>query len=96
MSTKLYVGNLPFSMNEDDLKELFSSVGKVFTVKIVTNHQDGRSRGYGFVEMSNGFEADQAVTQLNGKEILGRFVRVDRAKSSQTTMPRRPQPAASL
>jgi RNA recognition motif-containing protein len=76
-------------MNEKDLKSFFSTVGKVSTVKVVVNLLDGKSRGYGFVEMSNGFEADQAVAKLNGQEILGRFVRVDRAKSCQQTFLRR-------
>jgi len=76
MSKKLYVGNLSWGTTEEALKELFSSFGNVITATIITDHQTGRSRGFGFVEMEN---ADEAVHALNGKEFQGRSIKVSEA-----------------
>lgn len=92
MVRKVYVGNLPFSLTETALKDLFSQFGTVETVKIVTNAFDGRSKGFGFVEMSTEEEASAAVQGLNNTEIEGRSIRVDlaRPKESRPNNSRRP------
>lgn len=80
MATKLFVGNLPFSTNEDGLKELFSSVGTVVSVSIITNRTTGRSRGFGFVEMSNDDEAKAAIEKFDGYDLEGRKIVVNEAR----------------
>jgi RNA recognition motif-containing protein len=80
MGAKLYVGNLPFSMDEDNLRDLFSSSGTVEAVNIVMDSYNGRSKGFGFVEMGSDAEADSAIESLNGSEVGGRMIRVDRAR----------------
>lgn len=80
MSTKLFVGNLPFSLNETSLKELFAQFGNVDSVKIVTDAFDGRSKGFGFVEMSTETEANASVSGLNGSQVEGRSIKVDLAR----------------
>jgi RNA recognition motif-containing protein len=76
MTKKLYVGNLSWGTTEDSLKELFSSFGPVVTATIITDHETGRSRGFGFVEMEN---AEDAVHALNGMEFQGRSIKVSEA-----------------
>ena len=71
MKTKLYVGNLSYQATESDLKELFSESGLVETVRIITDHETGRPRGFGFVEMQDG--GDKAIAQLNGRDLKGRL-----------------------
>ncbi|MBU1701218.1 MAG: RNA-binding protein [Candidatus Eisenbacteria bacterium] len=78
MSKKIYVGNLPFSIKEEELKELFSPYGNVESVKIITDRETGRPRGFGFVEMSEG--AEEAIAALNDKEMGGRNLKVNEAK----------------
>ena len=80
MSAKLYVGNLSFSTSNEDLHELFSKVGTVESANVVEDRDTGRSRGFGFVEMSSKEEADNAIEQFNGKEIEGRSLTVNEAK----------------
>ena len=80
MSTKLYVGNLSFNTSNEDLQELFGQAGTVETVNIVEDRDTGRSRGFGFVEMSSKEEATTAIEQLNGKEIDGRSLTVNEAR----------------
>ncbi len=80
MAKKLFVGNLPYSATEDQLKEMFGAVGTVDSAKIITDRFSGRSRGFGFVEMSNDDEADKAVSDLNGKEMDGRALVVNEAR----------------
>ena len=80
MGAKLYVGNLPFSADENAVRELFAKAGTVESVKIVTDPYNGRSKGFGFVEMSSEAEATAAIDQLNGADLLGRPLRVDRAR----------------
>ena len=84
MSHKLYVGNIPYTLKEDDVREIFTKIGKVFSVKIITDRMDGRSKGFGFVEMGDSNSAMEAAQQLNGFEIDGRKLRVDisQAKSA--------------
>lgn len=80
MSRNLYVGNLSFNVNEDELRELFEGVGAVSTVKVIMDHHSGRSKGFGFVEMMEDQAADQAVEKLNGHSLKGREIVVDRAR----------------
>ena len=82
MAHKLFVGGLPFSTSDERLREVFAQAGQVESAVVVTDRGTGRSRGFGFVEMSTSEEADQAVTTLNGKDLDGRQLKVERAKSS--------------
>ncbi len=78
MSQKLYVGNMPFSMNEESLRTLFSQHGEVESASVITDRETGRPRGFGFVEMSSG--ADEAIKALDNHEIEGRALKVNVAK----------------
>lgn len=80
MSTKLYVGNLSFNTSNEDLQELFGQAGTVESVNIVEDRDTGRSRGFGFVEMSSKEEGAAAIEQLNGKEVDGRSLTVNEAR----------------
>jgi len=77
---KLYVGNLSFDTSNSELQELFASVGTVESATVVEDRDTGRSRGFGFVEMSTKEEGDNAIDQLNGKEVNGRELKVNEAK----------------
>ncbi len=76
---KLFVGNLPFKTTEDDVRELFEAYGEVQSVKIIKDHDTGRSRGFGFVEMDEG-SATSAIEALNNSDFAGRPLHVDKAK----------------
>lgn len=76
----IYVANISFRAREQDLKELFQQFGEVASAKIVTDRETGRSRGFGFVEMPNDSEAQQAIAQLNGKEFNQRNLVVNEAR----------------
>ena len=76
----IYVGNLSYGMSEDDLREAFGAFGDVSSVKILMDRETGRSRGFGFVEMPNQGEAEAAITQLNGKDVGGRALRINEAR----------------
>ena len=78
MKKKLYVGNLSFQTTEAEVKELFGQSGPVETVRIITDRDTGRSKGFGFVEMEDG--ADHAIAQLNGKDFNGRALTVNEAR----------------
>jgi cold-inducible RNA-binding protein len=80
MPTKLYVGNLAYSVTGDDLQALFSQAGKVESAVVVTDKFSGQSRGFGFVEMSDANEAAQAVQTLNDADLKGRRIKVDEAR----------------
>jgi cold-inducible RNA-binding protein len=80
MSMKLYVGNLSFGTVEDDLQRLFSQVGSVESVSMVTDRETGRSRGFAFVEMSSKSEGEAAIAKFNGAELDGRSLTVNEAK----------------
>lgn len=77
---KLYVGNLPYTMRDDELRELFSSYSSVTSASVVMDRMTGRSRGFGFVEMSDDNEADAAIQALNGKDSGGRALVVNEAR----------------
>jgi RNA recognition motif-containing protein len=76
----IYVGNLSYGMSEEELREAFSAHGEVSSVKILVDRETGRSRGFGFVEMPNQSEGEAAISQLNGKEVGGRALRVNEAR----------------
>ncbi len=79
-SMKLYVGNLSYHTTESELKDLFATYGEVESARIITDRDTGRSKGFGFVELSNRSEGEQAIAELNGKEIDSRQVKVNEAK----------------
>ncbi|MEA1896255.1 MAG: RNA-binding protein [Bacteroidota bacterium] len=76
----IYVGNLPYSVSEDDLKNVFGEFGEVTSVSIITDKYSGRSKGFGFVEMTNDSEASEAINSLNESDLKGRNMRVNEAK----------------
>lgn len=80
---KLYVGNLSFNTTNQDLNELFGTVGTVQSANVIEDRETGRSRGFGFVEMSSKDEGQNAITQLNGKELDGRQLKVNEAKARE-------------
>jgi len=80
MGNKLYVGNLPFSVTEDSLQQLFSQSGKVEAATIITDRDTGRSKGFGFVEMSSEQEAADAIAKFNGSDFEGRSITVNEAR----------------
>jgi len=78
MSTKIYVGNLPFTATDDEVRDLFSEYGEVDSVNLITDRETGRPRGFGFVEMGDG--GDEAIAALHQKELGGRTLNVSVAK----------------
>ncbi len=76
----IYVGNLALSVNEADLREVFQAFGEVSKTSVIKDKFTGESRGFGFVEMSNGTEALKAISMLNGKDLKGRTAKVNEAK----------------
>ncbi len=80
MASKLFVGSLSWNVKDDDLKEFFAEVGEVVSATVITDRDSGRSKGFGFVEMSSDEEAKAAIDKLNGKELDGRPVTVNEAK----------------
>jgi cold-inducible RNA-binding protein len=80
VATKLYVGNLSFSVTTPDLEALFAQVGAVDSVNIITDKFSGQSRGFGFVEMRNNEEAQTAIDRFNGYELQGRALTVNKAR----------------
>lgn len=83
MSTKLYVGSLPYSTTEQQLQELFSQYGTVQSAKVITDRYTGQSRGFGFVEMATGEEAQKAIAALNGSTLGGRTLVVNEARPQE-------------
>lgn len=78
MSKRIYVGNLPFSASDDEVRELFAEFGAVDSVSLITDRDTGRPRGFGFVEMSSG--GDEAIQTLNGRDMDGRSLTVNEAR----------------
>jgi cold-inducible RNA-binding protein len=76
----IFVGNLDFNTNEDELRRLFEAHGQVDRVSIMTDRDTGRSRGFGFVEMANAEEGDKAIAALNGTQVGGRTLNVNEAR----------------
>jgi len=75
----MYVGNLTFSVNEDDLKEVFAEFGEIESIKIIKDKFSGQSKGFGFVEMPSNSEADKAIKALNGSPMKGQAMKVNQA-----------------
>jgi RNA recognition motif-containing protein len=90
MSKKLYVGNLPFSATEDEVRNLFAEFGTVDSVELLMDRETGRPRGFGFVQMEDA-AAGKAITGLDGKEMGGRALRVNEAKERTERGPRQPR-----
>ena len=82
VSTKIYVGNLPWTFSNDQLSNAFIKHGDVISAKVVTDKESGRSKGFGFVEMGNETEAGSAIKAMNGSEVEGRKIVVAAAKSN--------------
>lgn len=87
MGKRLYVGNLPYSTTDDDLRSTFSKAGEVADAKVITDKMSGRSKGFGFVEMVSDDDAQKAIEMFNGKEFDGRNLAVNEAR------PMEPRPA---
>ena len=85
----IYVGNLPYSTTNEDLRETFENFGAVDDARVISDRDSGRSKGFGFVEMPNDDEARAAIEDLNGREMDGRALTVNEAR------PREPRPARS-
>jgi RNA recognition motif-containing protein len=91
MGNKLYVGNLPFSATDQSMMDLFSQAGTVTSAKIITDRDSGRSKGFGFVEMSSSEEAQAAISKFNGTDNGGRPMTVSEAKPQEKRDNNRPR-----
>lgn len=80
MGKKIYVGNLPFTATKESLQEVFAQFGDVQSSKIITDRDSGRSKGFGFIEMSDSSAADSAIEKLNGSDMGGRLLTVNEAR----------------
>ena len=89
MGKKLYVGSLPYSTTDEELKELFGKVGTVESANVISDKFSGRSKGFGFVEMSTDEEAQKAIDELNGSQIGDRSIVVNEARPMTERRPRR-------
>ena len=76
----IYVGNLSYTMTQEDLRELFAEFGEVTSVKIIEDRETGRPKGFGFVEMADNASGQNAIDSLNEKEIMGRGIKVNEAR----------------
>ncbi len=83
MGKKLYVGNLPFTVTEGVLVDLFTPFGQVESARLITDRDSGRSKGFGFVEMGSDEEAEKAISEMNGKEVEGRALTVNEARPQE-------------
>lgn len=88
---KVYVGNLPFSVNEEELKKLFSSYGKISEVSLISDKFSGRSKGFGFVTFVSSEDAQKAISEMNDKDMQGRPLKVSEAKPMDPDRPRPPR-----
>ena len=89
MNKKLYVGNLPYSVTEVELRELFEQAGQVTDAAVIMDRETGRSKGFGFVEMNTPEEATKAITQFNGHTLANRQIQVSEARPREERGPRR-------
>ena len=96
MGRKLFVGNLNFDTTGDDLKELFSTAGLCESAQVMTDRATGRSRGFGFVEMSSDTEAQKAIEEFNGRSFQGRNLNVNEARERTPGPPRGPRPGGDF
>jgi cold-inducible RNA-binding protein len=83
MSMKLYVGNLPYTCDDQALQDAFTRFGEVVSARIITDRASGRSKGFGFVEMTDSSSASQAITELNGRDFMGRNINVSEARPQE-------------
>ena len=83
MATKLFVGSLSYSANDDQLRDAFAAYGNVVSAKVIMDRETGRSKGFGFVEMGSEEEAKKAIAEMNGKDIAGRPVTVSEARPQE-------------
>lgn len=81
---KIYVGNLPYSVTDNDLRDAFAAYGSVESATVIVDKFSGQSKGFGFVEMANNSEADQAMKALNGTDFRGRTIKVNQAQPKTT------------
>ncbi len=88
MATKLFVGGLPFAVDNDQLQAMFAGVGTVVSAQVIVDRETNRSKGFGFVEMSSEDEAKKAVAELNGKDVEGRSITVNEARPQAPREPR--------
>lgn len=88
MGNKLYVGNLPYSVRDNDLQQAFSQFGTVTSAKVMMERDTGRSKGFGFVEMGNDAEAQAAINGMNGQPLSGRSLVVNEARPMEPRPPR--------
>lgn len=88
MATKLFVGSLAYSVRDDELEQFFATVGTVVSAKVIMDRDTGRSKGFGFVEMSSDEEAKAAVEKLNNTELAGRSIIVNEARPREARPPR--------
>ena len=84
MTKKLFVGSLPYTVQDQDLQGIFAEIGQVVSAKVIINNEDGRSKGFGFVEMSTAEEATQAIEKLNGASMEGRNIIVSLARPQES------------
>lgn len=84
MSKKLFVGSLPWALNDDSLKNVFEPYGKVVSAKVIKDKVNGRSRGFGFVEMESDSDADKAIQALNESDLNGRKITVTEARQKES------------
>lgn len=89
MPKRIYVGNLPFSASDDEVRDLFTSYGDVNSVHLVTDRETGRPRGFGFVEMEDSEDADKAIAALNQSQMGGRTLNVNEARPREDRRPSR-------
>jgi RNA recognition motif-containing protein len=80
VNNKLFVGNLPWSVDDASLEELFSSYGEVTSARVITDRESGKSRGFGFVEFESSEDAETAMNEMDGTDVEGRELNVDEAK----------------
>ena len=80
----IYVGNISYNTSEDDLRDLFSRYGEVTAVRMITDRDTGRSKGFGFVEMTDDDQAKEAISALDSKDFMGRDVRVNEARPRES------------
>lgn len=80
----MYIGNLNYDISEEELRKLFEEYGEVTTVKIIKDKETGRAKGFGFVEMPEKEQANRALSELNGREVLGRNIKVSLARKKRT------------
>lgn len=96
MGKKLYVGNLPFSVDDEKLKEVFSAFGEIEEATVLKDKYSGRSKGFGFVTFIKDEDADRAIAEMNEKDLEGRNVKVNEAKPFDPNAPRPERPRRSF